>query len=583
MPAREPRILVVDSDPDLHEMAAAAFRGLGEVVWAPTRVAARTALDPAPDVMLLEPSLEDGDAFGLIELALSKVPLLTVLVLTSEPDLERAVAAITAGADDYLGKPIHPVHLRRKVERALVRQEAASELRELRDRTAAEQSPALRMLRMGQSPVMERLAHKVELAAVSDVPILVRGETGTGKELVSRAIHECSGRRTGPYITVNCGAIPAELIESELFGHKAGAFTGASGRRRGLVREAHGGTLFLDEIGELPLELQPKLLRFLQEGEIRPVGSDRPEPVDVRVVAATHRDLTAEVEAGRFREDLAYRIRVVELELPPLRDRGADIVVLADFFLREANARLGRSLKGFERRASRWLLGQSWDGNVRELQSVIHRAAVFAPGDELRASDLGEEGGEALVGDLSFDDELLARPFVEARDALMERFERAYVQRALKEADGNVAEAARRSGLARKSMWRIAKRVGMAADKDRRAAGDLVSDDAPLRTHHSGGTADPSEFLGQAARNYRIRTLVVVADLRGRLRREPSDADWEQAERAATRLQGSGGSFGLPELSRLAAELVRGCREQDAAAAIERLDAMEAVLTDADG
>jgi two-component system response regulator AtoC len=243
---------------------------------------------------------------------------------------------------------------------------------------------------------MRRLFHLLEKVAASEINVLVEGESGTGKELVARAIHGKSTRKAAPFVAINCGAIPENLLESELFGHKKGAFTDASADRRGLFEEADGGTLFLDEIGELPVNLQVKLLRVLQEEHIRRLGDTRDVKVDVRIIAATHRDLTADVKAGRFREDLFYRINVLAIHIPPLRNRREDVSLLIDHFVTRNNARLGTSIRGISPEARKLLLEYAWPGNVRELENTIERAMVLAESDVLQTGDLPERIRDAL-------------------------------------------------------------------------------------------------------------------------------------------------------------------------------------------
>jgi two-component system NtrC family response regulator len=318
---------------------------------------------------------------------------------------------------------------------------------------------------IGDAPVMRRLLERLPIAARTDSPILVTGETGTGKELVARSVHAASPRASGPFIAVNCGAVPPNLLASELFGHVKGAFTDARTDKQGLVGEADGGTLFLDEIAEMAPELQVKLLRFLQEGEIRPVGSARPRQVDVRVVAATHRELRRFVADGRFRQDLFYRLNVIPLTVPALRERREDVPLLAAHLLTRHTAESTRPQMRFTAAALKQLMQHDWPGNVRELENVVRRAAVFATGEEIAAVDLDIDpplDGQAGAGiDLDV-------PLKAAKDAAIAAIEVEYAEAALQQSGGNIAQAARRVGVDRKSFWALMQRHDLDPDRYRR-------------------------------------------------------------------------------------------------------------------
>jgi two-component system response regulator HydG len=301
---------------------------------------------------------------------------------------------------------------------------------------------------IGRSTAMRKVFDLVARVAASDVAVMITGESGTGKELVARAIHERSSRASGPFVAVNCAAVPASLIESELFGHVKGAFTDASSSRRGIVAEANGGTLFLDEIGELPLALQPKLLRALQERKIRPVGGDGEVAYDARIVTATNRDLEADVEAGRFREDLLYRIDVVRVELPPLRMRGRDVLLLAQSFVEHFAARSGRAVDQIDPSAAQRLLDYEWPGNVRELENCIERAVAMARLDRIIVDDLPDKVREHEPERIILADaESTGLP-------TLEELERRYIARVMKAMGGNKTRAARTLGLDRRTLYR---------------------------------------------------------------------------------------------------------------------------------
>jgi len=383
-----------------------------------------------------------------------------VVVVTADASLRSAIAAVKAGAADYLSKPYEIDELRFVVERTL---ETARLRRE--NRVLAEEVRRLAgdRLLLGESPAMRELADAIERVAPAAASVLILGESGTGKELVARRLHALSPRAGAPFVPVNCAAIPEALAESELFGHVRGAFTGADRDRQGKLRQADGGTLFLDEIGDMALAAQAKLLRVLQEGVVEPLGGGRPVPVDVRVLAATHRDLKSAAAAGAFREDLLFRLRVVELRLPPLRERGGDLLLLARHFLRP-----GLSLAA---ETERLLAAYAWPGNVRELANAVERASLFCRDGIVRPGDLpadvrgaagaaaaAESAGGLAVGWEPGDD------FQTAKARVVDRFERAMLTAALVEHRGNLSRVAERLGLHRQSLQRKLHELAIAPD-----------------------------------------------------------------------------------------------------------------------
>jgi two-component system response regulator AtoC len=317
----------------------------------------------------------------------------TVIVMSAYGNVDLALEAMKAGAYDYVGKPFKPdevvLALKKAEERETLRRENRALKEQIQKDTQFEHI-------LAKSPQMVEIFRTITKIADFKTTVLVSGESGVGKELVARAIHSRGVRKTQPFVAINCGAIPENLLESELFGHKKGAFTDASSDRRGLFEEASGGTLFLDEIGELPLNLQVKLLRVLQEEHIRRIGDSRDVKVDVRIIAATHRDLAAEAKAGRFREDLFYRINVLPIVIPPLRARKEDVHLLIDHFITRNNARLGTQIRGLSSEARKLMMEYAWPGNVRELENTIERAMVLADSEILESSDLPERIREAL-------------------------------------------------------------------------------------------------------------------------------------------------------------------------------------------
>ncbi|MDT7928587.1 sigma-54 dependent transcriptional regulator [Tepidimonas sp.] len=448
------RILIVDDDTAFCEGLAETLSDFGHeiIVAHNTESGLHRLRTEAVNLALVDLRLPGRDGLDFMRHARELAPGLPCIMLTAYASADNTIEAMRLGAFDHLCKPVARDALAQAVRKAL--QCAASVPRAdeaLDDRDVATDRYAL----VGASDAMRAVLKRIGQAAASDASVLVLGETGTGKELVARALHRHSARAAGPFVAVNCAAIPAELMESELFGHVRGAFTGAATDRSGRFRDADGGTLFLDEIGDMSLQMQAKMLRVLQEREVTPVGAARPVRVDVRIVAATHRDLAAMVAKGQFREDLWYRLQVVSILLPPLRERPGDVVLLAEHFLR-----LGGYGKTLSPQAARTLMLHSWPGNVRELRNVIERAAVMTPGSVIEPADLdllaqtmavGTPVGSGLAGvDLD-------GPLQPALAAL----ERAMIERALLLCDGNRAEAARRLGLHRQQLYRKLEEFGL--------------------------------------------------------------------------------------------------------------------------
>jgi two-component system response regulator AtoC len=404
----------------------------------------------AYDLVLTDLALGAGPSgMDVLRAARAAQPETPVVMITAHGSEKIAVAAIQAGAADYVPKPFDNDEIRLVLRRALERTRLERENRILRERIDREwRFESL----IGSGPAMRRVFEMIRKVAETDLTVLVRGESGTGKELVAQALHERSPRRSRPFVAVNCAAISRELVESELFGHEKGAFTGADARRIGKFEAASGGTIFLDEIGDMPPETQAKVLRVLQERRLERVGGNRPVPVDVRVVAATHRDLEREVGARRFREDLYYRLKVLEIDLPPLRDRPEDVPALAQHFLEQIARRLDRERKPLGAAALARLARHDWPGNVRELRNVLESAAVLASGPAIEPGDLGlpEESDAAAEPDRGASD--LHRPFAEAKREAVLEFERSYLLAALRANGGNVSRTAAAIGMVRQSL-----------------------------------------------------------------------------------------------------------------------------------
>ena len=388
------RVLVVDDEENLRVVLRTLLRRHGyEVETASSGEEALGMVDSfGPDVVLTDVRMPKMGGLDLLSTLKAKGNEATVIVMSAYGNMDLALDAMKAGAYDYVQKPFKPdevvLALRKAEERELLRRENRALRDEIRKEHRFEDI-------LAKSPRMQEIFRTITKIAEYKTTVLVTGESGVGKELVARAIHRRSTRRGGPFVAVNCGAIPENLLESELFGHKKGAFTDAVHDRRGLFEEATEGTLFLDEIGELPLGLQVKLLRVLEDEKIRRVGDTRDTQVDVRIITATHRDLHAETKAGRFREDLFYRLNVLPIHCPPLRERRDDIPLLIDHFVAKNNTRLGTSIRGLDTETRRLLYEYSWPGNVRELENTIERAMVLSEGEQIIAADLPERIREA--------------------------------------------------------------------------------------------------------------------------------------------------------------------------------------------
>ncbi|MBM4441627.1 MAG: sigma-54-dependent Fis family transcriptional regulator [Candidatus Rokubacteria bacterium] len=396
-----PRILLVDNDAEMVRLLERQFQAEGWSVLGVTSGAQAVEALGADDfdVILTDLVMDGMDGLDLLREAQRRDPAPKVILMTAFGSLETAIEAIRAGAYDYITKPFKLPEAVLAVTRALDDRRLREENRRLR--AEVEQRFAFDNI-IGRSRAMQGVFEQIKMVAGSDASVLLLGESGTGKELVARAIHHNSLRKHGPFIPVNCAAIPETLLESELFGHEKGAFTGADRKRRGLFVEADGGTLLLDEIGDVPPALQAKLLRVLQDKAVRPVGASQEIHVDLRLISATHRDLLALIPEGKFREDLYYRLAVLPLRLPSLRERGDDILLLADHFLRRTSAELGKTIEGFDDEAREWLLRHRWPGNVRELENVVTRAATLARGNRVTRGDLQTEFAAVTGGETAW-------------------------------------------------------------------------------------------------------------------------------------------------------------------------------------
>ena len=447
-----PKLLIVDDDEEIRTQMKWGLAKEYEVFLAEDRPSALTTFrEQHPPVVLLDLGLPPSPASP--EEGLAALAELTALdrsakliIISGQGEKQNALQAIGAGAYDFLTKPIELEELKLILKRAF---HVAGLERDYRGLQAQMQGESFEGL-LGTSPQMQRVYTSIRKVATTEAPVLLLGESGTGKEMVAQAIHRRSPRKDGSFVAINCGAIPETLLESELFGHEKGSFTGAHAQRKGRIEMANGGTLFLDELGEIPLQLQVKLLRFLQEQRLERVGGRQEIQVDTRVVAATNVDLKKAVAEGKFREDLYYRIAVVVVNLPPLREREGDVRLLAQEFLRRNAAANSREGLGFSQDALKALLAHGWPGNVRELENRVKRAVIMAEGKRLSAADLELESPAAAAAS--------SLNLKEAREAT----EREVVQRALRKYSGKISAAATEMGISRPTLYELMDKLGIA-------------------------------------------------------------------------------------------------------------------------
>jgi two-component system, NtrC family, response regulator AtoC len=451
-------ILVVDDDAPLCETLELGLTKRGyrtaSCVAAADALARLTTEDF--DVVVTDLNMRGTGGIELCERIVANRPDIPVIVLTAFGSLDTAVLAIRAGAYDFISKPVELDALAIAINRAAKHRELREEVRRLRLDVVRNEPPEQFV---GKSNAMQAVYDLIQRVADSETSVFVTGESGTGKELVATALHSLSRRRSHPFIAINCAAMPEGVLESELFGHTKGAFTDAKNDRPGLFLQAEGGTLFLDEIGDLPLTLQPKLLRVLQERSVRPVGGAVWVPFNVRLIVATNRDLESAIEDGRFREDLYYRINVVHIDLPPLRSRAGDVLPLAQHFLLQFAARAGKEILGISPAAAEKLVAYAWPGNVRELQNCVERSVALARYDHIGVDDLPEkvrsyQSAHVIVAG---DDPSELVP--------MEELERRYIVRVMEAVGGNKTAAARILGLDRKRLYRMLDRLGIGSSK----------------------------------------------------------------------------------------------------------------------
>ncbi len=445
----KPRLLIVDDDPEILALLTNVFTQQGiEVETFPTAVAALEHIEkdhPRFELIISDIKMPQMDGLTFVKKLKAITPNTPIVLMTAFGSIETAIDAIRCGAYDYIVKPFKLNEMQLVVDRALEYRNL--KLENVTLRTEVRKTWSLENM-IGKSQSMQAVFELVQKVAHANANVLITGESGTGKELVARAIHNLGTRAKQPFIAINCTAIPENLLESELFGHAKGSFTGAIGRKRGLFEEAHGGTLFLDEIGDMDLGLQSKLLRVLQEKKIRSVGDNLTRDVDVRIIAATHKDLKAAIRDGVFREDLYYRLSVIPIQIPPLRHRKEDVPILAEHFLRKYAATNESRVKGFTPAALNQLVEQKWEGNVRELENIIERVVVLASGEYIDVKDLpsiADKTPEDFFGSATKDHPTLAQ------------LERRYIEYIMDKTGGRKTKAAQILGINRRTLYRKEK------------------------------------------------------------------------------------------------------------------------------
>lgn len=456
MPAR--RILIIDDDELVLRSCERVLGGEGYELKTAMRgdVALQLLQEEDFDVVLTDLRLPDISGMDILKELKSRSPDTEVIIMTAFGTIEKAVEAVKLGAYDFITKPFETV------ERLILSVNKAIERRNLITRTRILEETLGEKFRfgniIGKSPKMQEIFKLAEIVAKSDSSILIQGESGTGKEVLAKAIHFNSLRKSKPFVTINCAALTETLIESELFGHEKGAFTGAIVRKLGLFETANGGTAFLDEIGEVPTSVQVKLLRVLQNGEIKHVGGNDVIKVDVRIIAATNRDLKQSIKEGRFRDDLYYRLNVISITLPPLRERTEDIPLLANHFLKLYAEKVKKEISGFTPSALKLLLSYHWPGNVRELENAIERAVILCQGKELDVEHLLLEGTEQRPSDLPLDTLL---PYKEAKQRAINDFHRSYLKMLLVKNKGNVSRSAEEIKMDVSNFRKLLKKSGI--------------------------------------------------------------------------------------------------------------------------
>ncbi len=452
-----PEIFLIEDDPTLSKNLRLILEEEGYQVksFSTAEEVLKDLSSHLPDLVITDIKLPGKSGLDILSWLNSHAPDIPVIIITAFATLDNAIQALRLGARDYIKKPFQPEEILMAIKKVLswerLKEENVWLRQELERRDRFEEL-------VGKSEAMQEVYRKIEKVALADIPVLITGESGTGKELVARAIHRRSKRKNGRFIPVNCGAIPETLMESELFGHEKGAFTSAGERKKGLLEVSDGGTLFLDEIGNLPLPLQAKMLRFLQDGEFFRVGGTTPLKVNTRIISATNRDLEEEVKKGNFREDLYYRVQGVSIHLPPLRERKEDIPLLVEHFRKKYNREAGNRKKKFSREVMDRFLSYPWPGNVRELENVVRACLVLSDTETIQVEDLPPR----LRGETH--KEKTSLTLIEER----EKSEREYLIRILRETGGNISRASRIAGISRRHFYKKLRDYGIEPEKWRK-------------------------------------------------------------------------------------------------------------------
>lgn len=455
----ERSILVVDDEPDMLQLLKRSLEpdlGCSVDTASSGEMAIQAMAQKLFDLVLADIKMPGMDGLELLALIKRNLPGQTVVMMTAHGNIETAVAAMKNGAYDFITKPFDHDALVIRLEKALERSSLLQENQRLRQ--AFEKTDVFEDM-VGNSKPMLHVYETIRMVAKTDLTVLITGESGTGKELAARAIHSLSPRKNRSFVPVNCPTLPEQILESELFGYKKGAFTDASQNKIGLFQEAHGGTLFLDEIGDIGPAVQAKLLRVLQEKEIKPLGDTRSISVDVRILASTNQDLKDKIQKGLFREDLFYRLNVLPLKLPPLAERRSDIPLIANHFLEKHCVKLGKPLKRISSDLMALLLDRQWEGNVREMENNIIRGILFSREEEIAPRDVGfEEGAKSTSSPI---EDPFPPSYRDAKEKTLQRFNTTYIGRLLTQNDGNVTQAAQMCGLERQALQQIMRRYGI--------------------------------------------------------------------------------------------------------------------------
>jgi DNA-binding NtrC family response regulator len=460
------KILIIDDKPDmLTFLERLISKELGvDILTAQNSSEALPYLkDNDIDIILLDVRMPGKDGISLLKEIKSLDSDIIVIMLTGYGTVDMAVEALKLGAYDFLTKPVNNERLIHTLRRALQFRKVLKEKQRLEEEIRTQ---VVRKELIGESPVMKEVLETLRAVAETDETVLILGETGTGKELAARTIHRLSRRADGPFITVNCPAIPESILESELFGYRKGAFTSATSDKKGLIETADHGTIFLDEIGDIPHSVQTKLLRFLQDKEFKPLGDTENIKVDVRVIASTNQDLEKKIQEGHFREDLYYRLNVITIRMPSLKERSEDIPLLAEHFLREYALKYGKEIEGFSDEAIVYLTTRQWKGNVRELQNVIKRAVIFARNNKIGRRDLEDFSHIEPCPDILMDS-LLNLDYRSAKSKVLEHFTVNYLRHLLESTKGNVTHAARKAGMERQALQQLMKRYRITSSEFR--------------------------------------------------------------------------------------------------------------------